>query len=214
MDVYLARSAPGNNKNKGICMRTLKDTIGPMRNISALAKSRSLSDEVRAKMSELSEDYRGLRPVRRDGNSYYRAICFGLIEYIITSGRRFMFRNMIAAFQWAYSGTPALLTDARRTNFYNLLDRLDDAAAGTIWNETFEFEAGVLDMNDPLDESLIRACRLLLAEYISRNRDRCLDTSGRSLKELVLTDMPVGLDVEVAALPLFHSFTLPSPFDV
>lgn len=67
-----------------ISVRTRRDVIKPPQAIASLGISQE-------KLSALRKSYIGWRSVRGDGNCYYRAVYFGLIEYIIIQEKRHLF---------------------------------------------------------------------------------------------------------------------------
>ena len=60
--------------------------VGGMFRIAALQESDRFNASLVGKCSELAVQYEGYRRIRGDGNCYYRAVLFGIIEQTVTSG--------------------------------------------------------------------------------------------------------------------------------
>jgi ubiquitin thioesterase protein OTUB1 len=69
-------------------IRTRKDSVGPRMELNLLASDFRHNKSMVEKVAQLGVGYMGYRKVRGDGNCYYRAVIFGLLENIIESGSR------------------------------------------------------------------------------------------------------------------------------
>eukprot|EP01034_Spumella_vulgaris_P032113 gene32113-39663_t len=72
--------------------------VGGRFRLSVIAASEKFNAALGDKVAQLSRDYTGFRRIRGDGNCYYRAVIYGLIEFIITTGRREVFNKVIGVF--------------------------------------------------------------------------------------------------------------------
>jgi Peptidase C65 Otubain len=129
--------------------------------------------------------------VRGDGNCYYRAVCFGGIEHHMYTGHPEKLRRLLASIenlQFTRSSHAAAHTALVKT--------LGLACRGYGWPEmqqleqqqqlqqqqlvpvrdgntaAQQLEAAVLDTHDSTDAALVRACRKVVANYLSSYPDR------------------------------------------
>jgi hypothetical protein len=120
----------------------------------------SLSKKIR----ELQSVYRynGWRRVRGDGNCYYRAVLFGLIEGLIISNQRARLERLAQCFE------KVCFEDAEEQKQHiSMVQRVRDAASEPFcWQTTWDFEAEMLRSESQLDAPLIRACRRLVGQFI------------------------------------------------
>ena len=71
-------------------------TLGPRTRIEFVAHNNRHNRSIGEKIAELKdkENYEGFRNIRGDGNCYFRAVAFGLLEYLVLSGRRDQFLKL------------------------------------------------------------------------------------------------------------------------
>jgi hypothetical protein len=61
-------------------------SVGGKFRLSSIASQNKFNSSMRSKINTLSNHYYGYRKIRGDGNCYYRAIIFGLLEQLIEHG--------------------------------------------------------------------------------------------------------------------------------
>lgn len=106
----------------------------------------------------LAKDYPGFRQVRGDGNCYFRAVIYGLIEQAIASPERAKLFDKIAQKTEALKGFDNTLYDQELTDVTALLRQ---AARGEIWPTLQALETDMRDINSESDALLVRAARVL-----------------------------------------------------
>jgi hypothetical protein len=73
----------------------IRDNIRSKMSIGSLILNYRLNECMQKKIRQLSKIYSSWRPIRGDGNCYYRAIIFGFIEQIIINDRRYILYQFI-----------------------------------------------------------------------------------------------------------------------
>jgi hypothetical protein len=76
----------------------------------------------------LARDYTGFRRIRGDGNCYYRAVIYGLIEFIVRTGRRKMFTPIIECFKRV-----TYKSDDKRWKHERMVRHLEDARSKSVF---------------------------------------------------------------------------------
>lgn len=165
------------------------DSIRPRSQLSHLCNSYHKTNEImRNKISALSKAYCGWRPIRGDGNCYYRAVIYGVLENAVLSPskgrRRHVFTELYSMFYSLEFDSYGDDNDehARRCHGETLeyLQAAADGKQAISWDR-LEFEY----LTDPhLDLSMIRCCRKLISDYIINNSD--LDVNGITLADAIL----------------------------
>ena len=65
----------------------LRENIGPRAKLLVIAGAQRYNKPYLDKIKQLSKIYDGYREIRGDGNCYYRAVAFGILEYLIITGK-------------------------------------------------------------------------------------------------------------------------------
>jgi len=111
--------------------------------------------------------YAGFRKIGGDGNCYYRAVAFGLLEQLVLDGAHenfILIRNILASVSYA--------VDSEDAEYHTeLLQLLSEAAAGRAWLNTEQLQASFLAPTSNIDAALVRACRNLLGNYLVTSED-------------------------------------------
>jgi ubiquitin thioesterase protein OTUB1 len=144
-----------------------------------IALQEKCNESLRNKVYDLSNSYEGFRKIRGDGNCYYRAIIFGILEAIIISQDREAFgylRNILKKVVYAEKDLSYVHSD--------LLHTLAEAQMGTSWQTIAALEADFLDNNTRIDEGFVRACKKLTAAALMENQD--VTMNGLTLRDAVL----------------------------
>jgi Peptidase C65 Otubain len=126
--------------------------------------------------------------VRGDGNCYYRAVCFGGIEHHVYTGHPEKLRRLLASIenlQFTRSSHAAAHTALVKTlglacrgygwpKVQQLeQQQLQQLVPVTDGNTAAEqLEAAMLDAHDSTDAALVRACRKVVANFLSSYPDR------------------------------------------
>jgi hypothetical protein len=79
-------------------LRTTRDNVGPRMLLAKMPADFRHNSSMVAKIARLETAYSGFRRIRGDGNCYYRAVIFGLLENIVESDRRHLFRELHTSF--------------------------------------------------------------------------------------------------------------------
>ena len=111
--------------------------------------------------------YAGFRKIGGDGNCYYRAIAFGLLEQLVLDKAYENFivvRNILNTVKYEVGSIENESHD-------QLLQLLDAASRGQAWRDTDELQASFLTSSGNIDVALVRGCRNLLGNYLVNNED-------------------------------------------
>ena len=199
-----------------IIARVKPSPVGPKLFLSCLMSDNHENENLRGKLQQMSLTYEGFRTIRGDGNCYYRAVCFGLLEQIIEQGalRHFQrievilrsltndirrvygldacahHRTLLTSLAEAASKYLCLFLNAIFTNNLNVVSFGLD---GKKWKCVSEFENEVVSQSE-LDLSLIRAARALTCSYLQEHALDVVDKS-MSLQELCIAYAEVGDDI-------------------
>jgi hypothetical protein len=94
-----------NIKNDSVIeLRTSRDNVGARLHLTKIAADFRHNNSMVGKINKLETAYVGFRRMRGDGNCYYRAVIFGLLEQIIESERRHLFLDLHRCFNKFISG--------------------------------------------------------------------------------------------------------------
>ena len=154
-----------------VALRRIQENIGVLTPIESIPFKFSHNSVKIAKVQALADAYSGYRSVRGDGNCYYRAIFFSLIEQIISGcfddseKRNESFKILHDVF------CPLKFEVKTESDFHkNLLKRLQEAANGSAWGSMNEFEFEIVHGESNMDEALVRACRKLTCTSLKKNQ--------------------------------------------
>lgn len=149
---------------------TLSGSIGLVEGLDALGEQFAGSEVHQQKLRELSSEFGAYRRCRGDGNCYYRAFGFAVVEGLL--------RRRPASLKPVLDRVEADAAD-EATGFLGLartLCDLEPQAALRRWYDAI--------LTDPeLDQQLVRAIRRLSAEYLTRNAS--VDFNGLPLNVYV-----------------------------
>jgi len=176
--------------------------IGERQSIEALEDECRFNQGKLNKVRRLSKAYGYWRPVRGDGNCYYRTVVFGTLEALLASGDKHRIQQVANTFQQVHYEMPA-----ERRAHEQMLKRLRS------WDTLAQLERWV-SKDSSLDQALIRACRRLVRLFLIRHADqqspngltygelvRALDSAYADVEEFCLRVVdPMGRDAETLAL--------------
>lgn len=117
-------------------------------------------DRQQSKIFELCDEFSGWRRCKGDGNCFYRACGFALIEAALCGGDPQMLRPITESFQTAAGGDALDLVAL----LYELPDQ-EPMGAIELWYQA-------LLCNADMDAQLVRSLRLVCAEWLQDNRRR------------------------------------------
>lgn len=138
----------------------------------------SMEDECRfnagniGKIRQLSEDYSHWRPIRGDGNCYYRTVIYGALESLLANRDMRRYRKLVGRFQQVRYELPA-----EQRAHEQMLERMRS------WDSIEQLERWV-SLDAGLDQALIRSCRRLVRLFLLRHAD-LPSPSGMTYSELV-----------------------------
>ena len=178
------------NDSDMILIAALKDNICPRQRLDVIAADNQYNASIQTKVKELEVRYDGWRGIRGDGNCFYRAVIFGLLEQLVITENRSAFDELRRKFQEA--DTHQFSFDDSRDH-QDLLTKLEAAANDRTWMTVSELEADVLTKHSLSDKSsidlaLIRACRAIISSFLKRHQDH--DMHGLSIKDAILPTYP------------------------
>jgi len=140
----------------------------------------------------LRPKYEQWRVIRGDGNCYYRSVYFAVLEFIVNSGRRDLLARMADRFSKLRR---VMFRDGMEWNDHQkLIEVLKKETEGQQWLTSRGLEAQLLGDFEGvlLDLALIRACRVLTAQYLMENVDGPIDpfdeTNKTTWKEFAMLD--------------------------
>jgi hypothetical protein len=105
-------------------VRTNKDNVAARSLLGDLLEHFTSSNGVRNKVSQLTKFYEGWRRVKGDGNCYYRAISYGLLEQALKSDKR---QEIFLGLHNKFLGVSFAVTNEQKAH-QALLDSLKQAA--------------------------------------------------------------------------------------
>lgn len=177
--------------------------VKPKAPIQALVAEYHESSSMRSKSAQLAQAYSHWRSIRGDGNCYYRAMIFGLLEVWLESRDMKRYRGFLGKLQQVRYESP--MEQRAHENMLQLLRTWEFPEQLELWVAT---DVG-------LDQALIRASRRLVRLFLIRNADNTAP-NGLTYRELLsafnmgvedfcstLVD-PMGTEAEtliVSALP-------------
>jgi hypothetical protein len=132
-------------------------------------------------VQHICKSYDGFRRIGGDGNCYYRAVAFGLIEQFILFNTHDKFQNLYDIFETIVYPENSQEKKAHDELLYMVIE----ASQGNIWMNTEELQRSFLDPSSHIDEALVRACRSLLATYLITNKEKVME-NGLSLSLCIL----------------------------
>jgi len=162
--------------------------LGKLESLSTLKDEFKFNKSFGAKVDGLiREGYKGWRRVRGDGNCFYRAVGYSLIEQIILSEQR----QTAAAALVRQLRELQLEEPAEQKAHERLVGHLERVAAGLHWQEHVleaeqyqVYEAFNDAMDDSIDKACIRAMRRLTAKCILERADDFSLCGGISFRTL------------------------------
>jgi len=180
-----------------------------MPNIGSKKLIAALEDECRfnigklKKIRHLARSYEHWRPIRGDGNCFYRTVVFGALEYLLAIGDERRVLRLAAAFQQVHYEMPA-----DQLAHEEMLRKLES------WSSLDQLEEWVVSTDSGIDQALIRACRRLVRLFLIRHANlktpngltyselvRAIDTAYTNVEEFCRRVVdPMGRDAETLAL--------------
>jgi hypothetical protein len=141
-------------------------------------------------VESISKIYSGFRRIGGDGNCYYRAVAFGLLEQFVVNSRA----NLLSLHD--IFATVTYDIDSYEASAHNdLLQVLFEASAGNMWLDTEQLQTTFLTSNGRFDEALVRGCRNLLSTYLVTKEDDEME-NGLDLKSCILSVYEDVTDME------------------
>ncbi len=127
--------------------------------------------QIKANFKDIETQFEiaGVRRIRGDGNCYYRAVMYGLIEQIILEAephRAARFNALAESFTTLADD----MLDGLKVNHRTMIARLREAADGSCWKTIQEFQQEV-NTNPSLDIGIVMASRYAVAKFIRANVD-------------------------------------------
>eukprot|EP00928_Gymnodinium_smaydae_P099656 TRINITY_DN9571_c0_g1_i2.p1 TRINITY_DN9571_c0_g1~~TRINITY_DN9571_c0_g1_i2.p1 ORF type:complete len:598 (+),score=129.31 TRINITY_DN9571_c0_g1_i2:116-1909(+) len=186
--------------------------LGPREPLESLADEFKFNESIVAKVAELqAHGYNAWRRVRGDGNCFYRAVGFALLEQLVMLAPR--------CGDWAVDLRERLqrvvLQDAGERAAHNdLLQHVTRLAEGGGWEALSECHAettalgllyrSVNDAHGTIDLALVRALRHLVAEYLLEHAHDASKGNGLPFEVLCSAEGYDGVAgfVETVVLPL------------
>lgn len=176
--------------------------VGCRINIKALEDECRFNGSKLAKIQRLAKFYDQWRPVRGDGNCYYRTVCFGALETFLATGEIGRLESLLHALEVVQYEDPKA-----QTAHTKLLLQLRS------WRSVAQLEEGIAN-DDMVDTALIRACRRLVRDFLVQHAEQyapngltyeelicALDSSFAGVEDFCCRVVdPMGRDAETLAL--------------
>uniref|UniRef100_A0A7S0AKS8 ubiquitinyl hydrolase 1 n=1 Tax=Pyrodinium bahamense TaxID=73915 RepID=A0A7S0AKS8_9DINO len=149
------------------------ENIGPREPLSSLIDEFRYNAMFGEKIRHLQGlGYDGWRRVRGDGNCYYRAVGVGLLEYAANRGCdrwAAAFEEQLQAFSFEGAAKQEAHNELR--SFWHCLREARAGGKGRAREAESRMRATLNELNCGVDLALIRALRLLTAQFLKENRD-------------------------------------------
>merc|ERR1719254_432001 len=140
-------------------IETVSGNIGLLEPLETLKEQFASSGVHQQKIKEFEEEFGGWRRCRGDGNCFYRACGFALIESLLRAKPEKLRKLLDVVRSASHKGeTEAFL------GFAESLCSLDTASALERWYRTIFVDVG-------LDAELTRAIRLVSAEFLTNHQE-------------------------------------------
>lgn len=157
--------------------------VGELRSIEALEDECRFNAGKIGKVRLLAGSYSHWRPVRGDGNCYYRAVAYGAIEALLAEGGGPRLGRVVGAFERLWYQAPA-----EQRGHERLLRQLRS------WSSAAQLERWV-SQDSAVDQALVRACRRLVRHFLIEHADEAAP-NGMTYSELVHALDATYADVE------------------
>jgi hypothetical protein len=180
-------------------------TLQPAMTIDAVKGSVRFNQPMLKALDELTDDYSGYRNIRGDGNCYYRAFMIGFIEDLIRQrniqGLIHLLRMMREVMISKELGRIKPQRYYQEKEFLNYLKKFNIKLNNTIdyfsntlinsnkpnlWKTEKDFELDVM-RNPALDIVLVWSSRLMVSEYLVKNKNRNMNNFGMSIDQMFTT---------------------------
>ena|GEM_PF-6352545 len=159
------------NRKRGLIPANDKQ-VGVPRELTDIFKYDDASPLQRA-FGALEQDYPGARTIRGDGNCYFRAVMYSVLEQAITAspGERWALLDILSV-------SMVELRESFDEHFDNpdfeayleaFHDKVMDARDGQCWRTLDEFEADLRNPESEADRIMVAAARAFTAEYLNSN---------------------------------------------
>ena len=190
------------NDHDTIFIRVRNDRVGGRKLLTSLLNEHERTPVLKSRFKYLCSTYCGYRPMRHDGDDYFRAVYFALFESIIITGRREIFQPIIERFNHLLSEmlrenspsttlSPTTNSDLTISYINYVVRVLDEAVEGKRWMTVDELEADLLDPQYELDVMFVMVLRKLTTFFIMENRDMKLANNGTtSLEDIIMEAHP------------------------
>eukprot|EP00440_Ansanella_granifera_P061704 gb/GFBE01066895.1/.p1 GENE.gb/GFBE01066895.1/~~gb/GFBE01066895.1/.p1 ORF type:complete len:339 (+),score=87.53 gb/GFBE01066895.1/:1-1017(+) len=155
--------------------------VGKLETLDKLREEFKFNKSFGEKVKQLEKlGYDGWRRMRGDGNCFYRAVGFGLLEVIVEAPQQLQRK-------WAQHMSKAILalrfnSEADQRDHDRLCKLIGKLAEGTGWQQVAELEDSFTDSS--LDQALVRAVRHLIGKCMVENADDEALGNGMSFRLL------------------------------
>eukprot|EP00607_Mallomonas_marina_P009645 CAMPEP_0182419612 /NCGR_PEP_ID=MMETSP1167-20130531/4026_1 /TAXON_ID=2988 /ORGANISM="Mallomonas Sp, Strain CCMP3275" /LENGTH=781 /DNA_ID=CAMNT_0024594623 /DNA_START=457 /DNA_END=2803 /DNA_ORIENTATION=- len=167
--------------NDVINVRSFRDCVGPKCRLHALAVLFKYNATAQQKVARLASVYMGYRPVKGDGNCFYRAVMFSLLEQLVGAEDRKSIRRL-------HQRVLKLMTEKNMEVLNDVVIILRDVADGICWTGgsqgVAEMEEWMLKASNGLDLNLVQTCRLLVSRYLLLHQDK--EMNGLKVRDAIL----------------------------
>lgn len=168
----------------------METAIRSARSINELANTDRHNPILVGKFNEIQQQYGivGERPIKGDGNCYFRAVIYGYLEQIIMNQdglrtpRLDDFINRLTVIQ---KNIPVEF----QKDYKRLLTTLQQAQRGEIWRSIHELEQN-LKTNDDLDRCLVIAARYLADDYLVKHLNQ--EVEGLTVETMISASYDVN----------------------
>jgi len=179
-------------------------TLQPAMTIDAVKGSVRFNEPMIRALDDVTDDFNGYRTIRGDGNCYFRAFMVGFIEDLIRQ------RNFRALFSVSEKMREVMESKELRRikpqryylekefldylgEFITKLENTIDYFTGkpdvndmNLWKTDKDFELDVMQTR-ALDIVLVWSSRLMVSEYLVKNKDRNVNNFGMSIDQMFTT---------------------------
>ena len=179
-------------------------TLQPVMTIDAVKGSVRFNEPMLKALDTLKDTFFGYRIIRGDGNCYFRAFMVGFIEDLIRQCNIQGLQNLLEKMNEVKKSKELRRIKPQRyyqekeflnylTEFITKLENTINYFTGkaavnekNLWKTDKDFELDVM-RNHELDIALVWSSRLMVSEYLVKNKDLNVENFGMSIDQLFLT---------------------------
>ncbi|MBM3198071.1 MAG: hypothetical protein FJZ58_02295 [Chlamydiae bacterium] len=140
--------------------------IGSRKPLKELEEQYDKASPMKVQLGMLEQNgYPHYRPIRGDGNCYYRAVMFGFLEQILLQGNKQRLHDLARLLSPLIQRTQSQDQQQKLLLFQQALVQ---------WESVEALERDLNNKNNALDEAMVMFARMLLLQYLDQHKDKSI----------------------------------------